>query len=446
MEQNDLQILRYAALELQANSGDLIRVAGVVQRLKSWWNTRRNRKALKNIKDPVENAFKRLETAVRSQDRAAVDRITSEELPNLLTNSVKEIEELRENMLFQPTDYKNQQGETLSGNNLGWVAKNYQKEKGLTQKLWEMLPVAFRSEIPVGKRIGQPMSNFSWYNSYSPQDIYISAAVKENLWRSLSRIFDNKTLEFLAPGYDQFLENLKTTILNDSILVQVNFSPVSAQVEKRHANEMRLEVQAPEISFPAGDSEVYVHIDKIILTDLGTRVSPKHQLSVLGVWISASNKFRNYKAPEVSVPTPPIEPEVTTASDGPITKIVKKSLLKQIFPKTQAVVKIRGQEFHYNAQFARVLASALRQEIDAECSIRNQGDDIEVQVEIYGTKMASIPAIFGISKYLTDEFFNITKMGVNIRVVPGVSELELIKSEVLEQSFRKVAFDSWRII
>jgi len=448
MRNDDLQILRYAALELQANSGDLVRVAGIAQRLKNWWNTRKNRKALKNIKDPVTDAFKRLETAVRSQDRAAVDRITSDELPTLLTNSVREIEELRENMLFQPAEYKNEKGETLSGNNLGWVAKNYHKEKGLTQKLWEMLPEAFRSEVPVGKRINQPISNFSWYNSYGPQDIHISNTVKDNLWMSLSRMFDGKTMEFLAPGYNQFLDNLKTSILNDSILVQVNFSPVSAQVERRMANEMRLEVHPPEIAFPAGDSEVYIHIDKVILTDLGTRVSSKHQLSVLGVWPSASNKFRGYKAPETPTPPPlpvqPVEPEATTASDGAITKIVKRALLKKLLPQTEAIVKVNGQDFDYKTQFARILASALRQEIDAECSVHNRDDDIEIQVKVYGSKMASLPAIFGISKYLAGEFSDLTKISVGVLVAPGVSGLEVIESEVLDQSFRKVAFDCWR--
>jgi hypothetical protein len=148
-------------------------------------------------------------------------------------------------------------------------------------------------------------------------------------------------------------------------------------------------------------------------------------------------------APPPVIPEP-VEPETTTASEGPITSIVKRALLRQILPKTQAIVKVNGLELNYKAQFARVLASALRQEIDANCSVRHQDDDIEVQVEIYGSKMASLPAIFGISKYLAGEFLNITKMGVDVEVVPGISELEVIESEILDQSFRKVAFDCWR--
>ena len=450
MENEDLQMLRYSALELQANSGDLVKTAGVVQKLKDWWATRRNRKALKALREPVERTFKRLDEAVRSQDAETVDRITSEVLPTLLSDSVRKIETLRDSMLEHQEEYVGSSGDTLAGKNLRWVAKNYQKDKTLVQKLWEQLPEDFKSEIPVGKRINQPISMFSWYRKYGPENISISGNVKESIWRNLGRLFDAHMLEYMAPYYDQFLENLKFSILNDSMLEVVNFSPVSEQVKNRYSNEMRVELHLPPVAFPTGTDEIPIPIDKVILTDLGTRIPKRDQLSMLGVWFSTdpSNRLKNYKPPAEPVVEPkpePIKPEEpTVASDGPITRIVKRALLKKILPQTQAVIKINGQTFDYKAQFARVLASALRQEIDAECSVRHQDDDIEVQVEIYGSKVASLPAIFGISKYLSDEFLNLTKMGIDVEVVPGVSELDVIESEILDQSFRKVAFDCWR--
>ena len=449
MENEDLQILRYAALELQANTGDLVRVAGVVQKLKDWWATRKNRKALKALREPVERTFKRLDEAVRSQDSEVVDRITSEVLPALLSDSVKKIETLRDSMLEHQQDYVSPSGDTLAGNNLRWVAKNYNKDKTLVQKLWEQLPEDFRSEIPVGKRINQPISNFSWYRNYGPENITISGNVKENIWRNLGRLFDSHMLEYMAPYYNQFLENLKFSILNDSMLEVVNFSPVSEQVKNRYSNEMRVELHLPPVAFHTETEEIPIPIDKVILTDLGTRIPKRNQLSMLGVWFSTdpASKFKSYKPPVAPVIEPEPKPELeepTVASDGPITKIVKRALLKKILPMTQAVIKVNGQAFDYKAQFARVLASALRQEVDAECSVRHQDDDIEVQVEIYGSKVAALPAIFGISKYLTDEFLNLTKIGIDVEIVSGVSELEVIESEVLDQSFRKVAFDCWR--
>jgi hypothetical protein len=450
MENEDLQILRYAALELQANTGDLVKIAGVVQKVKDWFATRKNRKALKALREPVERTFKRLDEAVRSQDAEAVDRITSEVLPSLLSDSVRKIETLRDAMLEHQEEYVGKGGNTLAGKNLRWVAKDYHKDKTLVQKLWEQLPEEFRSEVPIGRRINQPISMFSWYRKYGPENISISTNVKETIWRNLGRLFDASMLDYMAPYYNQFLENLKFSILNDSMLEVVNFSPVSEQVKNRYSNEMRVELHLPPVAFPTGTNEILIPIDKVILTDLGTRIPKRDQLSMLGVWLSTdpSNSLKNYKPPSEPIVEPkpvPAEPEPTVASDGPITRIVKRALLKKALPKTQALIKVNGQTFDYKAQFARVLASALRQEIDATCSVRHQDDDIEVQVEVYGSKMASLPAIFGISKYLADEFLNLTKMGIDVEVVPGISELEVIESEVLDKSFRKVAFDCWRI-
>jgi hypothetical protein len=266
------------------------------------------------------------------------------------------------------------------------------------------------------------------------------------LMRRLSESGANED-QLVRADWSQFFENLKEAILSDGCLLdRVTFASPSKQVEKRITNEMHMDVQ-PQIP---------IKINHVTLTDLGTRLHTKeHELSVMGIYPAA--RTRHYKMPAIQQPpsTPPIdpppvvsapiEPETTTAADGPITSIVKRALLRQILPRTHAIVKVNGLDLNYKAQFARVLASALRQEIDADCSVKHQDNDIEVQVEIYGSKMASLPAIFGISKYLAGEFLNITKIGVDVEVVSGISDLAVIESEILDRSFRKVAFDCWRI-
>lgn len=436
MEQQDFQILRRAALELQVNDGDLVRVAGVVQSIKDWWASRKNRKALNELRVPIDQAFKDLETALRSQDAETVNRITQQELPALLRHSVKGVEQIREQMLGQHHgEYVGKGSERpLAGRNLSWVSKDYHKDKALIDQLWEMLPEPFRSEVPVGKYIGKPISGFSWYRQFTPDDIIISGNVKNNLWNSFSRHFTD-IIDRMSPGYDAFLQNLKFTILNDSTLVSVNFSPVSDQVKKRYSNEMRVEVKPNIVPFPVAGMEIPIVVDKVILTDLQTRASSNiKELRMLGVWLSSSNRAYNISIPEQA-----------NASDGPITKIVKRALLKTVLPKTQAIIRVSGQTFEHKVQFARVLASALRQEIDAECSVRNKNEDIEIQAEIYGSQITVIPAIFGISKYLSDRFLRITKIGVDIDIDSGISGLPVIKSEILDSTFRKVAFDCWRI-
>ena len=459
MEKSDLQILRYAALELQANGGDLIRVAGVVQRVKDWWKARRDKKNFKNLKAPIEDMFKRLDTAVRSQDSAAVDRITSHELPALMSETVQKADTLRETMLSHTAPERvNERGEPIAGENLRWVSKDYKKDKSLIEDLWGKLPEEFRNEIPIGRQIGQPITNFAWYNAYKPDEIDISDNVKSKAQTTLTQKLSESGVsedQLARADWNQFFENLKAAILSDGcILDRVTFASPSKQVEKRITNEMHIDVQPPEIALPLDGSQIPIKLNHVVLTDLGTRLhTTVRELSVMGIY--PSPRSRHYKMPAAAPqPSPPpvvppvvpetVDPDATTASDGPITSIVKRALLRQVLPKTQAIVRVKGADFQYNVQFARVLASALRQEIDADCSVRHQDDDIEVQVDIYGSKMASLPAIFGISKYLAGEFLNITKIGVDVEVVSGTSNLETIGTEVLDRSFRKVAFDCWR--
>jgi hypothetical protein len=137
--------------------------------------------------------------------------------------------------------------------------------------------------------------------------------------------------------------------------------------------------------------------------------------------------------------------EPLSTASGPITSLVKKALVRKYLPTTQAVVKVAGQTFHHKARFAKVLSSALRQEIHAECSVHQHGNDIEVQVAVAGSKFTALPAIYGISTYLADKFVNATKVGVDVDVVLGLSSFGLMKSDVLDQSLRRVLFDQWRI-
>jgi hypothetical protein len=447
MEQDDLQILRYAALELQTNSEDIIRVAGVVQRVKDWWKTRRDKKNLKALKAPVENIFKRLDEAVRGQDMAAVERITSYELPALMSETVQKADVLRDTMLSHTApERRNSRGEPIAGEDHRWVSKNYKEDRGLVEELWDKLPEEFRKEIPIGRYIGQPITNFSWYNSYQAQDIDISPTVQSRTQTELMSKLSESGINTDYADWDKFFDDLKQAILsNSSILDRVIFASPSKQVEKRIANEMHIDVIPPEVFLSIGDKQVPIKINHILLTDLGTRVHTKiHKLSVMGIYLAA--RSRHYKMPAAVPVNIPVEEseDIKQASDGAITTIIKRALLRKALPRTQAIVKVIGLDFPYKVQFARVLASALRQEIDAECSVRHSNNDIEIQTDVYGSKMAALPAIFGIAKYVSDQFLTLTKVGVDIEVIPGISTLEVISSDVLDRSFRRVALGCWR--
>jgi len=479
----DIQLLRQAALEIQADGKDLVRVAGIIQRIKNWWKARwdsdfRERseqvqQAYSEMKVPLGtliDQLKQFENAVQSHSADDAARIVND-IQGSLTNVVRDMKDLKTKLkavdVVIPTSYVDEEGKEISGRNLGYVTKGYKKNRALIEELWELLPEQFRNEIPIGKRINQPISNFGWYHNYDPHDVVFKPDVqrmtKDILFKGLADYFDAETIATFDSGYAEFLDNLKVAILHHSILVQVNFPNVSGKISQRRSNEMEVEVIPGEVQYPVtmpdgSKVHVYINVGKVLFHDLGTSVNAAKQISVFLVrhlTLSTESqrllhqaKKERAKAEEIASTINPEEKEedieTKTSSDGRITRIVKRAILRERLPLTNAVVKVDGQTFHHKARFAKVLSSALRQEIDAECSVRHQGDDVEVQVAVYGSKFTTLPAIYGISMYIADRFLHATKVGVDVDVVPGLSSFGLMESDVLDSSFRKVAFDSWR--
>ena len=498
MNQADIQLLRHAALEIQADKQNLVRVAGIIQRIKNWWKARWNpefrekseqvQEAYSGMKQPLTqliNQLKQFENAVQSQSADEAARIVTE-VQSTLSSVVNDMRNLKSKLkavdVIVPSTYVDENGKELSGNNLGNVTRGYSKNRELIENLWEQLPVQFREEIPIGKRINQPITNFSWFKNYSPSDIVftndVRSMTKRLLFQKLSQYFDESTLKTIEQGYDVFLDNLKTAILTSSILIQVNFPNVSETVKNRRSNEMQVEVGGMDVPYPiSANNEIYISVGKLLFHDLGASINPVKRISVflarhldlsthsqaqlreaqlrLQVQEAEKEEARKAKGREYAAKSRSTKKELKEqqkedlkepkkASDGPITRIVKKAILRESLPLTNAIVKVYGQTFHHKVRFAKVLSSALRQEIDAECSVRQENDDVQVQVSICGSKFASLTAIHGISMYVADRFIESTKVGVNVDVIQGISSFGLMESEVLDTSLRKVAFDCWR--
>jgi hypothetical protein len=461
MNREDLQLLRYAALELQADSTDLVKVAGIIQRIKNWWKAKFNpdfaqqqeqvEQAYDEMKGPLGELIgqlKQLDKSFQGQDVDSIARLVGE-VPAIISKVTKDMGNLKQKMLDAnkavPESYVNEKGEEIASGDLSRVMKGFHKDPRVLGGSWDLLPEEFRNEIPIAQVIDKPLSSFSWYKQYSPE-IRINTNVynktKDALINNLSRLFD-KTGRFsgqeliskIDSGFDKFMDNLQDAIFNKGIIHKVNFSRPSESVKNRINNQMKLEVIIPDIPFPFGDSEILIHTNIVALTDLGTGTvaNPRKVLSLYFV-----------ENPTLSLSRREILNDQEIHNAGIITNIIKRAILKKSLPTTHAIVKVNGQTFHHKTQFSRILSSALRQEIDADCSVRNDGDDIEVQVAVCGSKTASLMAIYGISTYLADEFLNTTKIGVGVDVVPGISNLDVIESGVFDQSFRKVAFDCWR--
>lgn len=348
--------------------------------------------------------------------------------------------------------------------------------------MWEALPPMYK-EIPIGKFIQAPITDFAWYRNHSADNVTLSENVKDRTKRDLFSIlkaagFGEDTIETLEVGYPQFLDNLREAMVSqNAILMRVDWPSVSKNVGHRPANQMKLFINANEVPFPIqlpDGSETYINVGVggILATDMGAALEGTNfDLRVMGIRglkvspedlnrLQRLHRKKEEGGQQAVEPTPEeqeefevvtddeiiedVTDENTTAS-GPIASLVKKALVREKLPTTHARVKVSGQTFHHKARFAKVLSSALRQEIDAECSVRHYRDDVEVQVSVAGSKFTALPAIYGISMYVADQFVDTTKVGVNVDVQPGLSSFGLMESDILDQSLRKIAFDQWRV-
>lgn len=484
MNKNDLQLLRTAALELQESRTDLVRVASIVQQIKNWWKARFS-KEFAERQDQVEEAYVEMkgplneligqlttiEKAFKSQDPDTVAKLVGT-VPATIAQVTKDMNILNQRMQAAdsaiPVSYIDENGQELSGGNLSWMTSGYKKNKELVQKMIELLPEQFQ-QIPIGQKINKPITDFEWFAQYEPYQVIISNEVARYAQLELKKALVRGNIEpeiadnIIENGFVKFIENLKVAIIKQSILLQVNFPDVSSKITHRRINEMLVDVQPGYVALPVMSYDFFIHVGLASFNDLGVAVIKDPRLTVYKIrylslsaetakllkdkWLEnrgISNKQNDQDTESEIVEQQLQEPEHVTAS-GPITNIVKKALLKKCLPTVPAIVKVDGLEFHHKARFAKILSSALRQEIDAECSVRNYGNNVEIQVFALGSKMNVVPAIYGISTYVADEYLKTTKAGIEIDVQYGHSAFETMSSDVLDWSFRKIAFDNWRM-
>jgi len=133
---------------------------------------------------------------------------------------------------------------------------------------------------------------------------------------------------------------------------------------------------------------------------------------------------------------------------GPIEKIVRRSICKKVLPNTRVLISVGSPDvaFHNRIRFAKVLASALRIELDGESSIHNYNDNIEIECDIAGSEKNVLMAAKGLCDGVSNAFELATeKCGVhkvNTRVFPGIkSSYALVDSGTMETCFRKFAFE-----
>lgn len=296
INKSDLQMLRFAALELQEQNIDLVKVAGVVQKVKNWWKAKFSPEfaekqeqleiANAEMKGPMSDLLGQLNEfskSLKNQDVNNVARLTSS-LPIALTKAVVALNDLNEKVQdankYVPTSNVDEKA-------IRTVQKGYRQDQGTIDQLTSALPEEFR-EIPIGQVIDKPMTDFKWYASYDPSqivynrggpDFVIKKAIKETLERRF-KISEEKINSILDYGFDIFMTNLLSAILSQGKLTEINFANVSDKVTHRRANEMQIEVDAGPVELPTENGNIIIHVAGLHLTDKGTAIPRVKQLSL----------------------------------------------------------------------------------------------------------------------------------------------------------------------
>jgi len=488
MNREDQQILRHAALELMTEP-DMVRVAGVLQRVKNWWKARFNTEFAKNqemvdgaydgMKGPLGDLItrlKELDGAFKSQDPEEVSRILSD-----VQAAINKVDSGVDNLKKKINKYEDSVSKAVSD-------RGYQGEDTAgdaeQRAQWEMLPEQFRNQIKVNVPMNIPIMQTDWYGqNYSTDNVTVASQSKPFMKKVLVRELTRQLQEYLTAsdieqlvelGFEGFVENLRQSILaENTILVRVEQSKPSKTVTRRTINQMQLEVNPGPIILPAGQLKLPVNPGSVLLTDLGTSArGANHELVVWAVKhvrlsteaykiLRQAIQYREEQdspiedtEPKDDVEEQPEETqeEKEVEASGPITSLIKRAILRDILPTTHAVVKISGSSFRnlnewsdtmYREMFGTVLSKALRQEIDAEAALHSSDGGVEVQVKIAGSKMASLPAIYGISMDVAERFKKATMYGAEVEVDEGKSKLQLIEPDALERSKRQVTIDCW---
>jgi len=473
--ENNVQILRQAALEIQYYNSDLIKVAGIVNRIMNWWKAISNPEfkeqskkvetAYDQLKGPVDtmiSQFTDLDKAIHSQDIKTVTQLV-EQVPSTIYSVIKSIEPLQKTIQdvkqAVPVAYVDEKGNELSTADLRRVTKEYKKNKELVQTLLNILPEEIKNEIPIGKNINRPISEFSWFNKYSPEDITTKPIVKETAKNLLVKSFQEAGLynqqiyNIINQGFSSFIYNLYKAILERGILVRVDLADVSQKITYRSANQLWITINVDNVLFPWPIDDVFINIGQVKINDMNASSTRATELSIMNIKnIRVSPRSHKIieqsmisQLPEEAVETeskiiePIVESTVDKNADGPITKIVKRAIINNSLPITNAIIKINCSSFHHKVRFAKVLSSALRQEIEADSSVRANEHDILVQSSIRGSEMISLNAIYGISLDIASQFQKATNINIDIEVEKGITSYAMIESDVLDNCFNKVA-------
>lgn len=121
---------------------------------------------------------------------------------------------------------------------------------------------------------------------------------------------------------------------------------------------------------------------------------------------------------------------------GPVEKLVKKSVLRQKLAVNTLLVTVRSELPRYvETRFARVLATALRNEMDAEVSIHD-GEHVEIECDAYGSPFLVKNAVYEVAEIINRKFNKLGDLNIDVK---NCKSNNIILNED-EEEFRRFTF------
>lgn len=141
--------------------------------------------------------------------------------------------------------------------------------------------------------------------------------------------------------------------------------------------------------------------------------------------LAKSDPTKSANVPEQAYDPGPVDNLIGTllASDGKLTKIVKKSILSEKLPTSKVLIRVNGAEYHNNLEYARVAASLLRRVIDAEAVVCGDGDEIEIQSSAIGSEMVLTNAVSELCDLVVKEINKHIQFKVSVTVLSGLMSI-----------------------
>jgi hypothetical protein len=488
MSKVSISQLRKEALELQqaVADDDVIRMASLWDRLKTkynrWMDPELDRdlteveddaKEMKDLHRELGKSVRQFDTARKNTDFETMQEVSAE-VPRIVSE------------IGQKSQQANRSAQRAEARLGGYYSAEDMEREGFREEMMGVMPQEM--DIPVGQWINVPIWQSSWLaNRYDVVDIDITDRARARLLEKVAMLLKtrSKVLGVTPEDVDQimqvngqeFIWNLMRAALTQSMIRRYDFAQASGRIKQRSIGQMRLILNVGAVRLPGlkPEEEIWINFPEVWFTDSSPMddTTPlsfmRAQKISIAQWRTvqrSQQRMEQYRAqsPEAEEEPPQDlgEEDVgmvvakridklqklsgeSMKKEGPLRKIVRRATLAQKLPLTKTLITLdKDVPFEFRVRYARILSTALRNELEAECSVHHDGDNIEVEADLYGTEKPVLKAVAAISNGVSNAFKDAAGVGIKTHVYPGIkSKYALIESDVTETAFRKFALRVW---